>query len=75
MHLAKPVLTTQSGIGDRALTGTWSTSLAGRTIGMSSIYLLKGPSFLAFGDVQLNHPAASAAALKAQANTSLSRLP
>lgn len=63
-----------SGLGDRAAVGTGSETIAGQTISGGVIYLLKGPNFLAFGDLTLG-AAPTAAALQAQAATSLSRMP
>jgi len=49
-------------------------TIEGQTISGGDIYLLKGPNFLAFGDLTLG-TAPTAAALQAQAATSLSRMP
>lgn len=63
-----------SGLGDHAVVGTGSESIEGQTISGGVIYLLKGPNFLAFGDLTLG-TAPTADALKAQAATSLARMP
>jgi len=63
-----------SGLGDRAAVGTGSETIEGQTISGGVIYLLKGPNFLAFGDLTLG-TAPTADALKAQAATSLDRMP
>jgi hypothetical protein len=64
-----------SGLGDKAAAGSASIDAAGHTIAISTIYLLKGPDFLAFGGSALDKPAATTDALEAQAKTSLARLP
>lgn len=63
-----------TGLGDRAAVGTGSETIEGQTISGGVIYLLKGPNFLAFGDLTLG-TAPTAAALQAQAATSLGRMP
>ncbi|HEU0206557.1 MAG TPA: DUF3558 family protein [Pseudolysinimonas sp.] len=63
-----------TGLGDRAAVGTGSATIQGQTISGGVIYLLKGPNFLAFGDLTLG-AAPTAAALQAQAATSLARMP
>ena len=63
-----------TGLGDRAAVGTGSETIEGQTISGGVIYLLKGPNFLAFGDLTLG-TAPTAAALQAQAATSLDRMP
>ena len=63
-----------TGLGDRAAVGTGSVTIEGQTISGGDIYLLKGPNFLAFGDLTLG-TAPTAAALQAQAVTSLGRMP
>ncbi len=71
----KPILTNQSGLGDRAATATWSATLSGLTLHASDIFVIKGAAFVGFGDLVLTKPAPSVAALKAQARTSIGRLP
>lgn len=63
-----------SGVGDRAEAGSWSATFGGQTLRLSAIYLLKGPTFLAFGDAALGS-VPSVDALKGQAQTSAARLP
>lgn len=64
-----------SGLGDRAALASGSASAAGQTIDLSGIYLLKGATFLAFQDVLLGHPAPGAAAMEAEAQKALARVP
>jgi hypothetical protein len=64
-----------SGLGDRAATANGTTSMAGQTLGLSGIYLLKGITFLAFQDVVLGHAAPSSADMQAEAKTALARVP
>jgi hypothetical protein len=64
-----------SGLGDRAATANGTTSVAGQTLGLSGIYLLKGITFLAFQDVVLGHAAPSSADMQAEAKTALARVP
>jgi hypothetical protein len=63
-----------TGLGDRAAVGIGSETLNGQKVSGSVIYLLKGSNFLAFGDLTLV-TAPDAAALKAQAETSVGRMP
>jgi hypothetical protein len=63
-----------TGLGDRAAVGTGSETIEGQTISGGVIYLLKGPNFLAFGDLTLG-TAPTADELQAQAATSLDRMP
>lgn len=70
----KPKLTTQSGLGDRAATATWSKAISGQTINLSAIYVIQGADFLAFGDLALNRKAPSTDDLTTQATASLGRL-
>jgi hypothetical protein len=70
-NLTKTDLT---GFGDRAAVGTGSETIQGQTVSGGVIYLIKGPNFLAFGDLTLG-TAPTADALKAQATTSLGRMP
>lgn len=64
-----------SGLGDRAAFARGSAAVAGQTIELSGIYLLKGATFLAFQDLLLGHPAPSAAAMEAEAQRALARVP
>jgi len=63
-----------TGLGDKAAVGTGSATIQGVTISAGVIYLLKGPNFLAFGDLT-RATAPTADALQAQAATSLARMP
>lgn len=63
-----------AGLADRATVGTGSETVAGQTISGGVIYLLKGANFLGFGELTLG-TAPTADALKAQAATSLARMP
>jgi Protein of unknown function (DUF3558) len=65
----------ETGLGDRAATATGSTTLEGKTIGMSAIYLLKGATFLTFSDIVLGQSGPSASAMQTEAATALSRVP
>jgi len=64
-----------SGLADRAATVTGSATVAGQTIGESAIYLLKGITFLSFSDLVLGHAAPGAAAMEAEADKALARVP
>jgi len=68
------VKTDLTGYGDKAAVGTGSAVLDGQTISGGDFYLLKGPNFLAFGDLTLGTPP-TAEALEAQATISLGRMP
>jgi hypothetical protein len=63
------------GIADKAALASGSTAISGQTINEIAIYLLKGTTFLTFSDLVLNKNAPSAAAMKAEAQTALSRVP
>jgi len=63
-----------TGLADKAAVGTGSETLDGHTVSFGVIYLLKGANFLGFGDLTLG-TAPTADALKAQAATSLDRMP
>jgi hypothetical protein len=60
---------------DKAAVGTASATYAGRTFSAAAVYLLKGPVFLSFSDLVVDHPAPSASAMQAEAQTALGRLP
>ena len=60
---------------DKAALATFSTTISGQTIGITAIYLLKGAVFLTFSDLVIGHTPPTAAAIEAQAVTSLKRLP
>lgn len=64
-----------SGLGDRAAVATGSASAAGQMISFSGIYLLKGSTFLGFQNLLLGHAAPSAAAMEAEAQKALARVP
>jgi hypothetical protein len=72
--LASLTVSDVSGVGDRAAIGTYSTFIAGETVGVSAIYVLDGPTFLTFSDVNLSDSAPDDAAMELQARTSLGRL-
>jgi hypothetical protein len=52
-----------------------SGSVSGVTFGAIGIYLLKGATFVSFSDVEVNATAPTLDAMKAQAGTTLSRVP
>ena len=60
---------------DKAAVGTASATYGGRTFGAAAVYLLKGPDFLSFSDLVVDHPAPSASAMQLEAQTALGRLP
>jgi hypothetical protein len=60
---------------DRSATATTSATIGPRTINLSAIYLLKGPTFVSFSNLLLDNPAPTTDALGSQAQTVLSRLP
>lgn len=60
---------------DRAAVGQASESIAGRTLNISAIYLLKGSTFVSFSDLLLNQPAPTNEALESEAQTIVGRLP
>ena len=60
---------------DRAADGSASASIAGRTINLSAIYLLKGANFVSFSDLVLTQPAPTTAAMEAEATIVQGRLP
>ncbi len=66
---------TLPGIADKAALASGSTAISGQTINEIAIYLLKGTTFLTFSDLVLNKNAPSEAAMKAEAQTALSRVP
>ena len=49
--------------------------MSGITLNFSDIFVIKGSTFLGFGDALLGMAAPSVAAMQAQASTSLTRLP
>ena len=52
-----------------------SASISGQTINMGAFYALKGTIFFGFSDLSLGHAAPTSAAMQAQAQTILGRLP
>ena len=64
-----------SGLGDRAATATATAKIAGQTISISGIYVLKGAVFFAFQDLVLGRSAPATGALSSEATTVLGRLP
>lgn len=60
---------------DKAAVATFSTTISGVSVGITAIYLLKGAVFLTFSDLEVGHTPPTAAAMEAQADTSLTRLP
>lgn len=72
-HLTTNV-TPLSGYGDQAALISGSGTLQGVTLTVSGIYLLKGATFVGFEALAIGHPAPSAAAIEAQATTTLGRM-
>jgi len=65
-----------SGIGDDAALLTLKRSAtAGLTLNVIGIYVVKGLTFFAITDLAINHAVASEASIKAQATTTVGRLP
>lgn len=60
---------------DRAAVIVASGAFGGVRLDAGFIYLLKGATFVTFGDLAANHAAPSAADLEAQATTTLGRVP
>jgi phage protein D len=60
---------------DRAAVGTITETYNGHTISGSAIYLLKGPIFFAMVDLVVGHAAPTSAAMEAEAQIALRRLP
>jgi len=63
------------GLGDGAAYMVGSVTVAGKTIKGSAIYVLKGTIFFGFSDLALSGATPTAAAMQAQAQTILGRLP
>jgi hypothetical protein len=59
---------------DRAAVGSGSVTLSGQTISAAVIFVLKGANFFSFSDIAVGHAPPSAAAMEAQAVTSLGRV-
>ena len=64
-----------SGIGDAAAAVSASTTISGQTLSITGIYVLKGLVFFAMSDLVLGRPAPTSAAMQAQAQTAIGRLP
>jgi len=60
---------------DGAASTTGSYTVSGQTFNIAAFYALKGTIFFGFSDLALNKPAPTAAALQAEAQTVLGRLP
>ncbi len=69
----KPTMLT--GIGDEAAFLSLNESLGGATLNGSGIYVLKGLVFFAIVDLVAGKPSPTSAAMQAQAQTVISRLP
>ncbi len=63
-----------SGIGDKAATAFGTASIQGQTIGFSGIYVVSGATFFAITDLTVGQTPPSTSAMKAQAQTVLSRI-
>jgi hypothetical protein len=59
---------------DLAAVGTGSGNIAGQTLGVAGVYLLKGADFVAYSDLVLGHAAPSTSALEGEANTVVGRM-
>lgn len=71
-----PAKTTMlTGIGDEAAFLSLSQTISGQTLNGSGIYVVKGLVFFAIVDIVLGKPAPSSAAMQAQAQTVITRLP
>ncbi len=68
-------LTQLPNLADGAVVAQGGATISGQTFSVSSIGVLKGTIFFGFSDLVLGHPAPSSAALQAQAQTCLGRLP
>jgi hypothetical protein len=60
---------------DGAVYVSESVTVSGQTINLAAFYALKGTVFFGFSDFALDHAAPTSAALLAQAQTMLGRLP
>jgi hypothetical protein len=67
--------TTLPTFADGAAYVSESVTVSGQTYNIAAFYALKGTVFFGFSDLALNHAAPTAAALQAQAQTMLGRLP
>lgn len=68
-------ITQLSGLGDAAAYLAGGGTISGVTLNISAIYVLKGTVFFGFSDLLLNKPAPTSAALQAEAQTVLGRIP
>jgi hypothetical protein len=66
--------TNLTGLGDKAAAVRASAKIAGQTIAVSGIYVLKGATFFAFQDLALGKSAASESDLKSEAQKVLGRI-
>jgi len=60
---------------DKAATATGGGAIAGHTLAITAIYLLKGPVFVTFSDLVRDKPAPTTVAMLTQAQTVLTRIP
>jgi hypothetical protein len=60
---------------DKAAIATSSATYSGHAFNAAAVYLLKGPIFLTFSDLVLDHPAPSTSAMEKEAQTALGNLP
>ncbi|HEV2218097.1 MAG TPA: hypothetical protein VGV88_11050 [Candidatus Dormibacteraeota bacterium] len=60
---------------DRAASGTFSGTISGHTLAGTALYFLKGVYFVAIVDIVVDHTPPALAAMEAQGQTSLGRLP
>lgn len=60
---------------NRAAAGTMSFSISGHSLAGSAVYLLKGATFVAIVNLVLDHAAPAVAAMEAEAQTALGRVP
>ncbi|HYM66260.1 MAG TPA: DUF3558 family protein [Patescibacteria group bacterium] len=60
---------------DRAAVGSGSFPIGGKTFNVSAIYVIKGAVFFSFSDIAVDVAAPTAAAMEAQAQTVIGRLP
>jgi hypothetical protein len=63
-----------AGVGDMAATATGSTTIAGKTISFTGIYVISGSTFFTIGDLVLDKAPPTAAAIQAQAQTVIGRI-
>jgi hypothetical protein len=63
-----------AGIGDEAATATGSTSIAGKTISFTGIYVTSGATFFTIGDLVLDKAPPTAVAVQDQAKVVIGRI-